>query len=207
MGKPAALILAVIVLFMVVAGSWFFFLRSKNVEKVSRAGPIIFFGDSLTAGIGAGESEDFPSVIAKDLNLTNVINAGVPGDTTATALQRLQQDVLNKKPSIVLVELSGNDFLGQQPTEDTINTLDEIVKRIKEGGAAVVLVHIRFPYNGASYDTGFKNIANKYKAKLVWNSLDGIIDNPSLMSDTIHPNAAGYKILAERIEKVLKELI
>jgi len=205
MGKPAALIL--IVLLMTAAAFWFFFLRSKNVEKVIREGPIIFFGNSLTAGVGAGEGEDFPSIIARDLNLTNAVNAGVPGDTTSTALQRLQHDVLNQKPSIVVVELSGNDFLGRHPAEETIDTLDEIVKRIKESGAAVILVHIRFPYNGSSYDTGFKNISKKYKVEVVWNSSDGIVDNPSLMSDTIHPNAAGYKILAERIEKVLKELL
>ena len=58
---------------------WFFFFRGEPIKKVAKEGPIIFFGNSLTAGSGAGEGEDFPSVVTKKLNLKNVINAGVGG--------------------------------------------------------------------------------------------------------------------------------
>ena len=72
MSKPAALILALIVFIVAAFGFWYLFLRNENKEEETREGPIIFFGDSLTAGVGAGEGEDFPSTITKELNLNNV---------------------------------------------------------------------------------------------------------------------------------------
>ncbi|OGY23391.1 MAG: hypothetical protein A2172_04145 [Candidatus Woykebacteria bacterium RBG_13_40_15] len=185
---------------------WFFFLRS-SVQKVQKAGPVIFFGNSLTAGVGAEQGEDFPTLVAKELNLTNVINAGVSGDTTTTGLARLKTDVLDKSPSLVVIELSGNDFLRQVPASETIKNLDSIVSQTHESGAAVLLIHIKFPLKDSEYQTGFKQIAKKYKAAVLWNALDGIEGNPQLMADDIHPNAVGYKILAERVAKAIKPLL
>jgi lysophospholipase L1-like esterase len=186
---------------------WFFFFRGEPVEKVTKEGPIIFFGNSLTAGSGAGEGEDFPSVVTKKLNLKNVINAGVGGDTTQTALNRLQTDVLDHDPAIVVVELSGNDFLQGVDIEKTLKNLDLITKQISQTGSQVILVHIHFLRNSDEYKAGFKKISEKYNYPVVWDVLDGIIGRPHLMADNIHPNAAGYKIMAERISKVLEELI
>ena len=200
-------------IFVVVAGLifflsiWFFFLKGEPTEKVIKSGPIIFFGNSLTTGVGAGEGEDFPSLVTKQLNLKNVINAGVSGDTTATALSRLKPDVLDKEPSLVIVELSGNDFLGGVAVEETINNLDSITSQIRTTGAQVVLVHIRFPRKVSEYEDGFKNTAKKHNAEVVWDALEGVMGNQSLMADTIHPNAAGYKVMAERIAKALKEVL
>jgi lysophospholipase L1-like esterase len=190
---------------VIIFGIWFLFIRS-NVQKVKKEGPVIFFGDSLTAGVGAGQDEDFPTLVTKELNLTNVINAGVSGDTTAGGLARLKTDVLDKNPSLVIVELSANDFWGQFPASGTIKNLDSIAKQIHESGAAVLLIHIRFPLKDSEYQTGFKQIAKKYKSAVLWNALDGIEGNASLMADEVHPNAAGYKILASRVAKAIKQL-
>lgn len=200
-------LIGIILILIGLFGIWFFFLRNNSVGKVTKQGPIIFFGNSITAGIGASEGNDFPSLIAKELNLTSIINAGIAGDTTATALTRLQTDVLAKNPSLVVVELSGNDFLQQTPADQTIKNLDSIVRRIHETGAAVILIHINFPRNSATYKEGFENIAKKYKAQVLLNSLEGITGNQTLMADELHPNSAGYKILAKRIAKVIKEII
>lgn len=196
-----------IVITLIGAGLWFFFLRNSPVEKIAKEGPVIFFGNSLTVGVGAGKGQNFPTLIAAELNLTNVINAGIPGDTTKTALNRLQRDVLDADPSIVVVELSGNDFLRRVPRDTTINNLDSIVRQIRKIGSRVVLIHIKFPRNNGDYEKGFQEIAKKYDAALVRNVLGGVIGNPSLMADNIHPNAAGYKIMAEKIAKVIKPLI
>jgi lysophospholipase L1-like esterase len=195
-----------IVLLVSIAG-WFLFLKGEPIKKVTKEGPIIFFGNSLTAGSGAVEGEDFPSVVTKKLNLKNVINAGVGGDTTTTALDRLQTDVIDKNPSIVVIELSGNDFLHRVVVEKTITNLDLITKQITQTDSKVVLVHIHFLRNADEYKAGFKKISEKYNSPVVWDVLDGIIGRPHLMADNIHPNAAGYKIMAERISKVLEELI
>lgn len=198
------LLLTVVILFG--AGLWFFFLKNNPVEKVGKGGPVIFFGNSLTTGVGAPEGQNFPTLIAEELKLDAIIS-GVPGDTTETALNRLQPDVLEHNPSLVVVELSGNDFLGGVPTDKTINNLDSITRQIREIGSRVILIHIKFPRNNDDYEKGFKEVAKKYDAVVVWNVLGGVIGNPSLMVDNIHPNAAGYKIMADRIAKVLKPLI
>jgi len=203
MARLLALLSLVIV---IIFGVWFFFMRS-NVQKINKDGPIVFFGDSLTAGVGAGEGEDFPTLVAKELNLKNTINAGVSGDTAAGGLARLKTDVLDKKPSLVIVELSGNDFLGQVPASETIRNLDSIVRQVHESSAAVLMIHIKFPLKEGEYENGFKTIAKKYKAEVLWNAEEGIAGNPSLMADEIHPNAAGYKILASRIAKLIKSLL
>jgi len=200
-------LIGLLLILLIGTTSWFLFFRNEPVEKVSKEGSIIFFGNSLTAGAGAGEGEDFPSVVARKLNLTNVINAGVPGDTTETALARLQTDVLGYNPSIVIVELSGNDFLRGVSVEKTIENLDVITKQIKQTGSQIILVNINFPKNADDYKNGFKKISEKYNTPVVWDILDGIVGNSSLMADSIHPNAAGYKIMADRIIKVLQPLI
>ena len=125
--KIAIFIFVLLVLFF---STWFLFLNKENVKKVSKEGPVVFFGDSLTAGVGAGPEEDFPSQVAKQLNLTNIVNAGVSGDTTDRALTRLQTDVLDKNPSLVVVLLGGNDFLLKISPNTTIDNLDQIVREI-----------------------------------------------------------------------------
>ena len=106
--KMDKIIVFLIIFLVASSATWFFLFKGKDTKKVSQEGPIIFFGDSLTTGVGAKAGEDFPSVIAKELSLTNVVNAGVSGDTTADALARLKTDVLDKNPSLVIVFLGGN---------------------------------------------------------------------------------------------------
>ena len=196
-----------LILTFVIIGGWFFFLSGETFKKVSKEGPIIFLGDSLTEGIGSLEGNDYPSLVSKELNLEDVINAGVSGDTTEDALKRLQADVLDKNPSLVIVLLGGNDFLTRVSVEETIINLDKIVKRISNTNSAVVLVHIKTNPLNDKYRGEAKKIAKKYQASFVTDVMDEILGNPKLMSDQIHPNAEGYKIMAERISPAVKKLL
>lgn len=201
------IIILLLILTFVIIGGWFFLIRGETFKKVSKEGPIIFFGDSLTEGIGASEVDDYPSLVSEELNLVDVINAGVSGDTTEDALKRLQADVLDKNPSLVIVLLGGNDFLTRVSVEETIINLDKIVKRISNTNSAVVLVHIKTNPLNDKYRGEAKKIAEKYQASFVTDVMDGILGNPKLMSDQIHPNAKGYKIMAERISPAVKKLL
>ncbi|MEX0621567.1 MAG: GDSL-type esterase/lipase family protein [Candidatus Woykebacteria bacterium] len=204
MTRPYAVLLIILV---GAFGFWYLFAKGGSAEKITREGPVIFFGDSLTAGVGAAQGEDFPTFVAQELGLANYINAGVSGDTTETALSRLQTDVIRKNPSLVVVELSGNDFLAGADVDETISNLDTIVGQIRQTGSAAVLVHIKFPQKTKKYEDGFRKISEQYDAEVVWNVLDGIAGDPSLMADTTHPNSAGYKLMAERIAKVLGKIL
>lgn len=199
--------LVITLLLIIIVGAWFLLINRPLGEKISRDHLVIFFGDSLTAGVGASPSEDYPSLIAKDLGLTNIVNAGVSGDTTETALTRLDRDVLSKKPSLVVVFLGGNDFLGGKPIEETTRNIDEIVRKISDSQSKVVLVHIRSNLLNDKYLSPAEEIAKKYKTEFVADCLNGILTKPELMSDQIHPNAEGYKIVAERIGAAVKNFL
>jgi lysophospholipase L1-like esterase len=173
----------------------------KNVG--SKGKNIICFGDSLTFGYGANLQEDFPSLLAK-MTDRPVINAGIDGDTTFTALNRLQSDVLSKDPYLVILEFCGNDFIKKISRDDTINNLREMIRCIQRQGSMVALVDISAGFFLLEYRVLFRNLAREEGAIFVPEVLGGILTNPSMKSDFLHPNASGYKVLAERIWRAIK---
>ncbi|HEX7708850.1 MAG TPA: arylesterase [Thermoanaerobaculia bacterium] len=178
--------------------------RVTNLE--SGGSNVIAFGDSLTAGVGAPAGEDYASRVSETIGVP-ILNAGVSGDTTEAALARLEDDVLSQSPRIVVVGLGGNDFLRRVDIATTEANLRRIVRESQQAGAMVVLLGFRFPSFGASYESMYERIAKEEGALLVDDLLDGILSNPSLRSDEIHPNAAGYAIMAERVSGPLRSLI
>ena len=115
-----------------------------------RGTKIIAFGDSLTAGFGASSPENgYIPVLERHFNIT-IINEAVSGNTTADALVRLDSDVLSQHPDIVLVLLGSNDYLRQEPREDTFKNLRTIITRIQKDGAVVILLGAR---GGILHDT------------------------------------------------------
>jgi lysophospholipase L1-like esterase len=163
---------------------------------------IICFGDSLTYGTGAGEGLDYPSQLSKML-AGPVINAGVPGDTTARARQRLDRDVLANSPDIVLITLGGNDLKNGLAKDNAFANLKIIVESIQNTGARVIIGGLKFPIRDRGFGRAYKELAAETGAFLIPNILEGIIGNRELMSDPIHPNEKGYKIMAERFHEAI----
>ena len=193
---------------LLAGAAWFFWpsatSRVRNLD--SRGASIIAFGDSLTAGVGAPAGEDYPANVARRIGKP-VINAGVSGDTTESALARLQGDVLALNPWIVIVGLGGNDYLRRVELATTEANLRTIVREIQRSGAMVVLLGFRFPSFGASYESMYERIAEEERCLLIPDLLDGILRDSKLKSDEIHPNGLGYDVMAERIEGPLEKLI
>ena len=166
---------------------------------------IIAFGDSLVAGVGASPEDSLVAELAR-LITAPVQNGGVAGDTTERARTRLADAVLARDPQVVIVLLGGNDVLQGVSTAETVVNLRAIVRSIQESGAVVILVGIQ---GGAFTDRladGFRTLAAETRAAYVPNVLRGIIGNPLLSSDAVHPNAAGYRIVAQRILPALEKL-
>jgi acyl-CoA thioesterase-1 len=178
--------------------------RVRNLDSAGHA--IIAFGDSLTAGYGAGPGEDYPSRLSARIGVS-VINAGVSGDTTESALARIEPDVLTRDPRIVIIGLGGNDFLGNVPIARTETNLRTIVQQVQAAGAMVVLLGFRFPGFRGDYEAMYKRIAKDERCLFIPNLLRGILTEPKLKSDEIHPNAAGYDLMAERIDGPMKKLL
>jgi len=179
---------------------------SKVANLDSHGANIIAFGDSLTAGYGAGAGEDYPSRLSAKIGLP-VINAGVSGDTTEMALARIDKDVVSQSPRIVIVGLGGNDFLRGVDIAETDRNLRTIVDRIHNSGAMVILLGFSFPSLQLDYHKMYERIASEERCLLIPHIVRGIETDPNLKSDSIHPNAAGYQIMADRIAGPLTKLI
>lgn len=163
---------------------------------------IICFGDSLTSGIGAGVGLDYPSQLAKMIGKP-VVNKGIPGDTTASARRRLNRDVLSAEPDIVLITLGGNDLKNGVAKNVAFGNLKYIVETIQQRGAKVIVGGLKFPGRDQGFGKGYDDLAKQTGATLIPDIFAGIVDNPNLMSDPIHPNDAGYRIIAQRFYKAL----
>ncbi len=168
----------------------------KNID--SKGKNIICFGNSITFGYGASPGEDYPSALAKMVDIP-VINAGIDGDITLEALKRVESDVLDRDPLLVIIEFGGNDFLRKIPKEVTINNIKEMVERVQVKKAMVAIVDISAGMFLKEYRSAFYNLAREKGAIFIPSMLSGIITNPSMKSDFLHPNANGYKMIAQKI--------
>jgi len=178
--------------------------RIANLDSTGT--DIICFGDSLTAGVGSTEGNDYPSLLSQKLNM-KVFNAGVGGNTTKDALSRIDNDVLQYNPRLVIIEFGGNDFLQGVELQETLDNIGKMTQKILHRHAMVVLVEVAAGHFGDEYIEGFKRIAKKRHSLLIPNIMKGILLNGALKSDNIHPNDAGYRIIADRIYKAIKPLL
>jgi len=183
------------------------FFFSKPDLKIKNAQPIgeniICFGDSLTFGTGAAKGMDYPSQLSKMISKP-ILNKGVPGDTTAKALTRLEQDVLSQSPRIVLITLGGNDLKNGVPKDAAFQNLESIIESIQALGALVLVGGIDLPIGGRGFGEGYQRLCKETGAVLIPNILDGIMGDAKLMSDSIHPNDAGYAKMAEKFYEAIK---
>ena len=163
---------------------------------------IVSFGDSLTAGTGAATGMDYPAQLSRLIGV-EIINAGVPGDTTARALARLAE-VLELQPRIVMITLGGNDLKNGVRREVAFENLAEIVRRFQDSGALVVIGGLNVPFWGRGFGDAYQELAEKTGSILVPNILQGILGKAELMSDRIHPNSEGYAVMAQYFHKALR---
>ncbi len=182
------------------------------------AGSILFLGDSVTAGLGIEQSQAFPALIQEKIRAANlpfdVINAGVSGDTSAGGLRRV--DWLLQRPIDVLVlELGANDGLRGLPVSELKANLQAIIDKVKARNTRVriVIAGMQLPPNlGADYARDFQavfpELANTNHAALIPFLLEGVGGHADLnQSDQIHPTAAGHKVVAEDVWRVLQPVL
>lgn len=195
--------LATLFLLITAALLYWFWPRGPQIVNREPAGEnIICFGDSLTAGVGAGPGQDYPAQLAVMLD-RKIINLGVSGDTTASALARLDQ-VLSRQPRVVLLTLGGNDIRHGVNQTTAFANLEEIIRRIQGQGALVVLGGIDIPIFARGFGPGYRDLARRTGALLVPDVFAGIWGKPQLMSDQIHPNPAGYRLMAGHFRLALE---
>jgi len=202
-----------------VARALFFAALARSLIGVGEARAervIVALGDSLTAGLGVAADEAYPARLearlAREGYTYRVVNAGVSGDTTAGGLRRVDW-VLRAKPEIAIVALGANDGLRAQSPQTMRENLTAIVKRLQAAGARVLLVGMRLPPNyGADYTNEFQavfpEVARSTGAAFMPFLLDGVAADTRLnQPDGIHPSAAGYQVIADRLWPYLRPLL
>jgi acyl-CoA thioesterase I len=190
-------------------------VQAARRETASRP-RIVFLGDSLTAGYGLARNQSVPSLIQARLDAAGyryeVVNAGVSGDTSAGGLNRLDWSLAGDV-QVLVVELGANDGLRGLPVPAMKKNLDEIIRRSKQRGIAVLLTGMEVPPNyGAIYTREFRQVfpdlAQQHKIPFVPFFLEGVAGIPSLnIADGIHPNPAGARIVESTIWRALQPLL
>jgi acyl-CoA thioesterase I len=177
---------------------------------------IVFLGDSLTAGYGLARGEEVPALIQSRLTAKGyryeVVNAGVSGDTSAGGLNRLDWSLEGNVAALV-IELGANDGLRGLPVSQMKQNLSEIITRAQQRGIKVVLTGMEAPPNyGPLYTAEFRQVyrdlAKEHDVVFMPFYLDGVAGVSSLnLSDGIHPNAAGSRMIEERLWRVLEPIL
>ncbi|APG64503.1 arylesterase [Tenacibaculum todarodis] len=191
---------------------------TETPEK-STSKKIVFFGDSLTAGLGLDDVNDaFPGIIQHNIDSLQlgytVINSGISGETTAGGKNRIDW-VLNQEPTIFILELGANDGLRGVPLKETKTNLQAIITAVKTKYPAtkIVLAGMQIPPNmGQEYTAEFKNIfpvlVEKNDLYLIPFLLENVGGITSLnQADGIHPTKEGHKILAKNVWEVLESML
>jgi acyl-CoA thioesterase I len=176
---------------------------------------VLILGDSLSYGTGANlgqnTGEDYPTLLAKTTGW-NIINEGVPGDTTAGGLARIPSLLEQHQPKLLVVELGGNDFLHHAPQTETIANLKAILAEAKANGIATILVAIpeinalKAAVGSLSDHPLYEKLAKETNTPLIADVFSEVLSDRALKSDQIHANAKGYAVVSEKFGEKLKEL-
>ncbi|NOQ64583.1 MAG: arylesterase [Methyloprofundus sp.] len=166
---------------------------------------ILAFGDSLTYGAGAEKTDSYPSVLSR-LSQRTVINAGISGEVTHDGLQRLPAVLDQYQPELMILIHGGNDMLRNLPKQNTLDNLTQMVQIAQQRNIKVVMLGVPSPrlflLSSAPF---YQQVADTQSTPIDLETLPQILSDRNLKSDRVHPNAAGYQLMANNILKLLVE--
>ena len=170
--------------------------KSASAQLVPAGSTVLALGDSLTYGTGASPETAYPTVLA-ELSGWNVVNAGVSGNTSAQALERLPGLLAEHQPKLVIVSIGGNDFLRQLPEADTRANIIAICRQALGSGAQVLLVAVPkvsmvAALGQMSDHPLYADIAAELNVPLQREGWSKVLGDSKLRSDAVHANAQGY---------------
>ena len=193
-----------------------FFAISYSITADAKK--LLIFGDSISAGYGIKESENWVTLLEKNLNKNSVfnytlINSSVSGDTTSGGVSRIKKALDTHLPDYVLIELGGNDALRGYPIAMIKENLENIVSKVLEEKSKPILMQIKIPPNyGKRYVDAFENlypiISTNYNIPLINFLLEDVaLDQNLMQADGIHPNSKAQSIIAKQIKVEILNII
>jgi len=174
-----------------------------KLEKLDAGAVVLAFGDSLTYGTGANPSESYPAVLERAIG-RKVVNAGVPGETSAQGLERLPDVLEEVKPRLVILCHGGNDFLRRLDEAVAAANVRAMIRAARGKGVGVVLLATPKPGLPPSIPAFYGEIAAGEGIPYEEGAVRTVLFDNRLKSDMVHPNAEGYGRIAAAVEKVLR---
>jgi len=178
---------------------------------------LLILGDSISAGYGLKESENWVQLLENSLKLSGIelkiINSSISGDTTIGGLSRIESDLRKHNPNYVLVELGGNDALRGYPIDRIKTNLLKIIDASLEAEANPIIMQIRIPPNyGKNYVAAFESIYSEIAVEKNIPKMSFILEKVALdkslmQQDGIHPNSKAQPLIAKQVEIEIKKII
>jgi acyl-CoA thioesterase-1 len=165
---------------------------------------VLAFGDSLTYGTGASENESYPAQLERVIG-RRVVRAGVPGEVTAQALERLPGVLDEYSPQLLLLCIGGNDFLRRLGNALAEANVREMVKLARSRGVEVLLIGTPEPGISVTPPPFYAGIARQFALPYEASVIGEVLRDASLKSDPIHPNGPGYGVIAGRVAEQLRK--
>jgi len=178
--------------------------EAPRLPRLAANDVIVAFGDSLTYGTGASEHESYPAVLAQLIGRP-VVRAGVPGEVTAQGLRRLPSVLDEHRPRLVIVCLGGNDMLRKIGSAQIKRNLEGMLRELRQRGISAVLVGVPKPALWTSSADFYTELAREFDVPYEGEIVTSVLYSSDMKSDPIHPNAKGYRKMAEALAKLLRE--
>ncbi len=179
--------------------------KETTIQPLTPQNTILAFGDSLTYGYNAEYSQSYPAILSHLTGL-EVINAGISAETSEDGLRRLPQLLENHSIKLIILCFGGNDILQNSSMVTLKNNLKTMIQMAKKKNIDILLISVpNLNLFGLSALELYEEVADEENIPLLSGVLAGILSQPALKSDQIHPNALGYKQLGEKIYESVKE--
>lgn len=178
--------------------------KQARLPQLPADAVLLAFGDSLTYGTGANENESYPAQLARLIG-RSVVREGVPGEVSAAGLARLPAVLDEHQPKLLLLAHGGNDFLRRQPKAAAAENVRAMIRLAKSRGIEVLLIGTPEPGFTLTPPGFYAEIAKEFGIPYEGEVLGKIFRNGSLKSDQIHPNAQGYRLMAESVAELLRK--
>jgi acyl-CoA thioesterase-1 len=175
-----------------------------RLSRLADDAVVLAFGDSLTYGTGAGETDSYPAQLEKLIG-RRVVRAGVPGEVSAQALARLPGALDEHAPRLLLLCIGGNDFLRRLGNAQAEANVREMVKLARSRGIDVLLIGTPEPGFTVTPPPFYAGIAKQFALPYEASVIGEVLRDESLKADPIHPNARGYGVVAARIAERLRQ--